>query len=120
MFRRYGIVLLFVEFNSRPHSYPKSTNLPNIRVNDNVAFYGTGVDCLGPFYGTGVDYLCPLYCTGIYDVNSLEDCYGLFVLHCGTCASTRGVVLESVSNESLKYFTYSFRKFIVRRGCPGE
>lgn len=109
MFRRYGIVLLFVEFNSRPHSYPKSTNLPNIRVNDNVAFYGTGVD-----------YLCPLYCTGIYDVNSLEDCYGLFVLHCGTCASTRGVVLESVSNESLKYFAYSFRKFIVRRGCPGE
>ena len=85
--------------------------MPNIRVNDSVAFYGTGVDYLGP-----------LYCKGIYDVNSLEDDYGLFkcyvVLY--TCASTRGVVLELVPDTSSKYFVYSFQKFIARRGCPGE
>ena len=55
-------------------------------------------------------------------MNSLEDDYGLFkcyvVLY--TCASTKGVVLELVDNASSKNFVHSFRKFIARRGCPGE
>ena len=96
------------KFNSRPCSYPNSPNSPNIRVNDNAAFYGTGVDYPGP--------LCR---KGIYDINSLEDDYGLFKCYVVfyTCASTRGVVLELVPDASSKYFVYSFRKFIARRGC---
>ena len=55
-------------------------------------------------------------------MNSLEDDYGLFkcyvVLY--TCASIRGVVLELVPDASSKNFVCRFRKFIARRGCPGE
>ena len=76
----------------------KDKNDLDVRVNDNVAFYGTGVDYLGP-----------LYCKGVYVMNSLEDDFGLFksyvVLY--TCASTRGVVLELVLDASSKYFLYS-------------
>ena len=103
--------LICRKFNSRPYSYPNSPNLPNVTVNDKIAFYGTRVDYLGP-----------LYCRGIYDMNSLEDDYGLFkcyvVLY--ICASTRGVILELVPDASSKNFVYSFRKFIARTGCPGE
>ena len=103
--------LICRKFNSRLYSYPNSLNLPNVRVNDKIAFYRTGVDYLGP-----------LYCKCIYNMNSLGDDYGLFkcyiVLY--TCASTRGVVLELVPDASWKNFVYSFRKFIARRGYPGE
>ena len=103
--------LICRKFNLRQYSYPNSPNLPNVRVNHKIAFYGTGVDYLGP-----------LYCKANYDMNSFEDDYGLFkcyvVLH--TCASTRGVVLELVLVASSKNFVYGFRKFIARRGCPGE
>ena len=37
-----------------------------LRVNEKIAFYGTGAD------------LSPLYRKDIYDMNSLEDDYGLF------------------------------------------
>ena len=75
--------LICTRFNSRPYSFPNSPNLPNIRVSDKIAFHGTGVDYLGP-----------LYCTGIFDINSLEDNYGLFKCYVFlyTCTSTRGVV----------------------------
>ena len=73
------------------------------------------------FSGTGIDYLSPLYCKDIYDRNTLDDC-DLFkcyvVLY--NCASTRGVTLELVPDASSKYFVYSLRKFISRRGCPGK
>ena len=35
--------------NSRPYSCPKSPNLPEVRLNDDDAFSGTGIDYLGPF-----------------------------------------------------------------------
>ena len=82
--------------NSRPCSYPKSPNLPQVRLNDDNAFSRTGIDYLGP-----------LYCTDIYiyDMNTLDDC-DLFkcyvVLY--NCASTRGVILELVTDASSKYF----------------
>ena len=50
--------LICRKFNSRPYSYPYSQNLPDVKVNDKIAFYGTGVN-----------YLHPLYCKGIYDMN---------------------------------------------------
>ena len=54
-------------------------------------------------------------------MNSLEDDYGLFKCYVVLCtrASTRGVVLELVLDTSLKYFMYSFKKFIAR-SCRGE
>ena len=103
--------LICRRFNAKPYSCPNSPDLPNVRVNDKTTFYGTEVDYLGP-----------LYCKGNYDMNSLEDDYGLFkcyvVLY--TCASTRGVVLELVPDASSKNFVCSFRRFIARRGCPAE
>ena len=57
--------------NSRPCSYPKSPNLPQVRLNDDNAFSRTGIDYLGPLYN---------------------------------CASTRGVILELVTDASSKYF----------------
>ena len=55
-------------------------------------------------------------------MNSLEDDYGLFkwyvVLY--TCASTRGAALELVPDANSKNFVYSFRRFIARKGFPGE
>ena len=67
--------------------------MPNVRVNDEIAFYETRVKYLGP-----------LYCIGIDDMNSLENDYGLFkcyvVLY--TCAWIRGVILELVSDASSK------------------
>ena len=69
--------------------------MPNVRVNDEIAFYETRVKYLGP-----------LYCIGIEDMNSLEDDYGLFkcyvVLY--TCAWIRGVILELVPDASSKSF----------------
>ena len=77
-------------FNSRRNS----PNLPEVRLNDDNAFGGTGIDYLGP-----------LYCKDTYDRNTLDDC-DLFkcyaVLY--TCASTRGVILELVPDASSKYF----------------
>ena len=37
-------------FNSRSYDYPKSPNLPSIRLRGDVTFSGTGVDYLGPIY----------------------------------------------------------------------
>ena len=59
--------LICRKFSSRPYSYPNSPNLPNVRANDEIAFYGTGLD-----------YLRQLCCKDIYDMNSLDydDDYG--------------------------------------------
>ena len=35
-----------------------------------------------------------------------------------TCASTRGVVLDLIHNETAKTFFNSLTRFIARRGCP--
>ena len=98
--------LICRKFNSRPYLYPYSQNLPNIKVNDKIAFYGIGVD-----------YLRSLYCKGINDINSLEGDYGLFkcyvVLY--TCASTRGVILELVLESSSKNFVQFQKIYCLQR-----
>ena len=97
-------------FNSRPYSYPKSPNWPEVRLkHDNTVS------------GTGIDYLGSLYCKHIHDRNTLDDCDSFkcyVVLY--TYASTRGVILELVPDASSKCFIYSLRKFISRWGCPGK
>ena len=42
-------------FNSRPYLYPKSPNLPKVRLNEDNAFSGAGIDYLGPLYCNPVD-----------------------------------------------------------------
>ena len=98
--------LICKRYNSRSYSYPKCPNLPSVRLNDNAAFSGTGIDYLGP-----------LYCKNIYENNEDEDLYKCYVV-LYTCASSRGVILEVVPDGTSKNFIYSARKFISRRGCP--
>ena len=92
------------KYNARPYSYPDSPNLPSVRLRSDI-----------PFSGVGIDYLGPLYCMNIYNrVNEMFKCY--VVLY--TCASTRGVVLDLIHNETAKTFINSLTRFIARRGCP--
>ena len=96
--------------NSRPYAYPKSPDLPKARLRDDHAFSATGVDHFGP-----------LYCKSNFRSDSVDEeemhkCYVLLY----TCASTRGLVLDLVADTSAKEFIDSFRRFIARRGCPGE
>ena len=73
------------------------------------------------FCETEIDYFGWLYCKDIYWRKNLDDC-DLFkcyvVLY--TCESTRSVLLELVPDASSKYFVYSLRRFLSRRGCPGN
>ena len=77
-------------FNSRLYSYPNSPNLPNIRVNDDVAFFWTKIN-----------YLASLHCKNIYDVNSLEDGYGLFM--CYVVLYTCFIQVQNILYIVLKY-----------------
>ena len=57
----------------------------------------------------------------MYHRNTLDE-WDLFKCYVAlyTCTFTRGVILELVPDASSKYFIYSLRKFISRRGCPGK
>ena len=97
-------------FNSRSYDYPKSPNLPSIRLRDDVAFSGTGVDYLGPIYCKNV------YSDDLDDENESHKSY----VSLYTCASTRGVVLDLVHDGQAKTFINSCIRFISRRGCLQE
>ena len=96
-------------FNGRPYGYPVSRDLPKLRVNIDYAFSGVGIDHMGP-----------LYCKSMY-VNDLEDdemhkCYGILY----TCATTRGVVLDVVTDAHAGTLLLSLTRYISRRGCPKQ
>ena len=62
----------------------------------------------------------PLYCKSMY-VNDLEDdemhkCYGILY----TCATTRGVVLDVVTDAHADTLLLSLTRYISRRGCPKQ
>ena len=95
--------------NSRPYVYPKCPDLPKTMLKDDYAFSATGVDHFGPLYCKN-DFRSDL------DENKMHKCHVLLY----TCASTRGLVLDSVPDTSAKEFIDSFRRFIARRGCPQE
>ena len=86
--------------NSCPYNYPVSPDLSSVPLNDDVSFSGIGIDYSGA-----------LYCKNLFNSNSIdeEDKYKCYIV-IYTCASTRGVVLETFIN--------SLSKFISRRGCP--
>ena len=94
-------------YNTRFYCYPKSPNLPSLRVDKST-----------PFSSCGIDYIGPLYMKNVYndqreDEHQLFKCY--VVLY--TCATTCGVVLDLVSDVSAKTFV-NILKFISPRGCP--
>ena len=62
----------------------------------------------------GFDYIGPLYTKNVYNDQQEEEHQLLKY----TCAKTRGVVLDLVSDASTKTFVNSIKKFISRRGCP--
>ena len=95
-------------FNGRPYPYPY-TDLPKLRVNiDQV------------FSGVGIDYRNPLYCRNIY-VNDLEDdemyiCYDILY----RCLTTRGVILDVLTDAHADTLLLSLTIYISRRGCPKQ
>ena len=94
--------------NSRPYNYPVSPDVPSVRLNDDVSFSGIGLDYSGA-----------LYCKNLFNSNSSDenDMYKFYIV-IYTCASTRGVILDSVPDSSAEIFMNSLAKFISRRGCP--
>ena len=94
--------------NSWPYNYPKSPNLPLSRVDDSY-----------PFICTGIDYTGAVYCRSIYndDVLNQRDPFKCYIV-IYTCASTRGVILDVVTDGSSETFINTLKKFISTRGCP--
>ena len=90
--RRYG---------GRPYSTPDMAPLPKVRVQEVPPFSVTGVDFIGALYvkqndgGEGKVYIC------------------LF-----TCATSRAIHLEVVTDLSTATFLLAFRRFAARRSLP--
>ena len=67
--------------NNRPYSYPKSPELPNVRLQNDYAFPATGIDHFGHlFYKSNF--------RGEDEENEVGKCF--VVLY--TCASSRGII----------------------------
>ena len=85
----------------KPYRAPESPPLPRVRVNEESPFTVTGVDFTGALHTKETNsfrrkaYIC------------------LF-----TCASTRAVHLELVSDLSEESFLLAFRRFVSRRSLP--
>ena len=93
--------MLFVNV-TRPYCYPKSPNLPSLRLDKSNTFSACGIDYIGPLHTKNV------YNDQQEDEHQLLKCY--VVLH--ACATTRGVVLDLVSDTSAKTFVNGLKKFI--------
>ena len=92
------------KLNSRPYAYPGHSDLPVLRFDDRY-----------PFSSTGLDYLGPLYCYPVYgDQKQIYKAYMVLF----TCAATRAVSLEVVSDGRAATFIDAFSRFVARRGCP--
>ena len=87
------------KLNSCPYEYPSLSDLPELRFNETF-----------PFASTGVDYLGPLYCLPIYAKG--DDLHKAYVV-IYTCATTRDVILDVVSNANTDNFLNSFKRFFV-------
>ena len=88
------------KLNSPPYRAPDPAPLPSLRLNDSRPFTVTGVDFTGAIFvkstrGQEKVYIC------------------LF-----TCASTRAVHLEVVTDLSVPTFIAAFRRFVSRKSLP--
>lgn len=91
------------KLEGHPLKSPISPDLPEYRVNEN----------LKPFEVSGVDYTGNILITN--KETKLLDKYYVVLF---TCAMSRAVHLELVTNLSAESFINAFRRFIARRGCP--
>ena len=90
--------------HAKPYDYPKSPPLTSLRTQDSRAFVVTGIDNFGPIHVKDV------YSRRSRTYKSWATLY--------TCASSRAIVLDLVTQPSAPEFHASFRRFIARRGCP--
>ena len=93
------------KYEGPSYAYPTSPPLTKLRLQDNYAFFTTGVDNFGP-----------LWVKNIFD-NDNTKLYKVWVT-LYTCAASRGVLFDIVPFISAKAFIHSFRRFISRRGVP--
>ena len=86
--------------SGRPYSIPETPPLPKSRTL-----------CAAPFHVTGVDFTGGLFVRGLGGEEKVYIC--LF-----TCASTRAVHLEVVTDLSEEKFLQAFRRFVGRKSLP--
>ena len=88
------------KITSQPYKIPDPPPLPAIRTNDSPPFTVTGVDFTGAVY-----------------VKSPEEPLKVYIC-LFTCANTRAVHLEVVTDLSVPTFIDAFRRFVSRKSLP--
>ena len=94
--------VICLKWEGKPYSTHAIPDLPEERVSQDP-----------PFTNTGVDFAGPLYVQGLHSTDKTKVYVCLF-----TCASTRAVHLELITNLSGSSFLQAFRRFSGRRGLP--
>ena len=90
-------------YHGASYSKPDEGNLPSFRIDHSTPFSYTGVDYFGPLY---------VKCS-----SKLPSCEKVWVL-LFTCATSRAVHLELVSDMTSEEFILAFKRFISRKGTP--
>ena len=88
----------------KPNDYPESPPLPS-RLRDDFACSSTGLELCGP-----------IFVKNIYHRQDDTMHKAFIILY--TCASTRNIYLDIVSDPSSKVLIRNVQRFICRRGCP--
>ena len=95
--------LLCQKFDGKSFVYPPPPDLPKIRLSKDF-----------PFTYTGVDYAGPLYVKDIYSKKGIHKCW-IFLY---TCASSRNLDLELVSDCYSSTCIRALTRFFCNRGTP--
>ena len=85
-----------------PFACPQQPTIPDFRLSTNRAFATVGIDYCGPLY--------------VSIRKGEENCKAYIILF--TCASTRALHLEVVTNLTTRSFLLALKRFVSRRGIP--
>ena len=85
-----------------PYASPQQPNIPDFRLSTNRAFATVGIDYCGPLY--------------VSIRKGEENCKAYIILF--TCAATRALHLEVVTNLTTRSFLLALKRFVSRRGIP--
>ena len=96
------------KIEGKSYAYPPFPPLTALQLKDSHPFDTTGVDNFGPLFVKEV----------FYEKND-DKMYKAWVTFYA-CASTRAILLDLVPRQSSTSFINSFRRMIVRRGCPNN
>lgn len=94
---------LCARFAAKAYDYPEAPPLPHYRVKGNEIFQTVGIDCFGPMTIKDPE-----------DSKKKRKVYGVMF----TCALSRAVHLELVSDATAHKFLLAFTRFIRRRRVP--